>query len=108
MDGSYVPIFQVPPQYPRRAAERGIEGCVVLKYVVTEVGSVRDPQVVQSIPQGIFDRAAIRAALRYKYKPLIRDGVAVAVEGVRQRITFILEGEGKGPGYVPENCLEMM
>ena len=104
MDGSYVPIFQVPPQYPRRAAERGIEGCVVLKYVVTEVGSVRDPQVVQSIPKGIFDRAAIRAALRYKYKPLIRDGNAVEVEGVTQRITFVLEGEGKGPGYVPENC----
>ena len=104
MDGSYVPIFQVPPQYPRRAAERGIEGCVVLKYVVTEVGSVRDPQVVQSIPKGIFDRAAIRASLRYKYKPLIRDGNAVEVEGVTQRITFVLEGEGKGPGYVPENC----
>ena len=104
MDGSYVPIFQVPPQYPRRAAERGIEGCVVLKYVVTEVGSVRDPEVMQSIPKGIFDRAAIRAALRYKYKPLIRDGNAVEVEGVTQRITFVLEGEGKGPGYVPENC----
>ena len=104
MDGSYVPIFQVPPQYPRRAAERGIEGCVVLRYVVTEVGSVRDPEVIKSIPQGIFDRAAIRAALRYKYKPLIRDGNAVEVEGVTQRITFVLEGEGKGPGYVPENC----
>ena len=104
MDGSYVPIFQVPPQYPRRAAERGREGCVVLKYVVTEVGSVRDPEVMQSIPKGIFDRAAIRAALRYKYKPLIRDGNAVEVEGVTQRITFVLEGEGKGPGYVPENC----
>jgi len=104
MDGSYVPIFQVPPQYPRRAAERGIEGCVVLQYVVTEVGSVRDPVVIQSIPQGIFDRAAIRAALRYKYKPLIRDGNAVEVEGVTQRITFVLEGENKGPGYVPENC----
>ena len=104
MDGSYVPIFQVPPQYPRRAAERGIEGCVVLRYVVTEVGSVRDPEVIKSIPQGIFDRAAIRAALRYKYKPLIRDGNAVEVEGVTQRITFVLEGEGKGPGYIPENC----
>ena len=104
MDGSYVPIFQVPPQYPRRAAERGIEGCVVLRYVVTEVGSVRDPEVIQSIPQGIFDRAAIRAALRYKYKPLIRDGNAVEVEGVTQRITFVLEGEGKGPGYIPPNC----
>jgi len=105
MDGSYVPIFQVPPTYPRRAAERGIEGCVVLKYVVTEVGSVRDPVVVQSIPQGVFDRAAIRAALRYKYKPLIRDGNAVEVEGVTQRITFVLEGEGKGPGYIPPNCV---
>ena len=104
MDGSYVPIFQVPPQYPRRAAERGIEGCVVLKYIVTEVGSVRDPEVIQSIPKGIFDRAAIRAALRYKYKPLIRDGNAVEVEGVTQRITFVLEGEDKGPGYVPANC----
>ena len=104
MDGSYVPIFQVPPQYPRRAAERGIEGCVVLRYVVTEVGSVRDPEVIKSIPRGIFDRAAIRAALRYKYKPLIRDGNAVEVEGVTQRITFVLEGEGKGPGYIPENC----
>ena len=104
MDGSYVPIFQVPPQSPRRAAERGIEGCVVLKYVVTEVGSVRDPEVIQSIPKGIFDRAAIRAALRYKYKPLIRDGNAVEVEGVTQRITFVLEGENKGPGYVPANC----
>ena len=72
--------------------------------VVTEVGSVRDPEVIQSIPQGIFDRAAIRAALRYKYKPLIRDGNAVEVEGVTQRITFVLEGDGKGPGYVPENC----
>lgn len=107
-DGSYVPIFQVPPQYPRRAAERGIEGCVLLEYTVTPLGTVSDPIIVQSNPQKIFDRAATRAALRYKYKPLIRDGVAVAVEGVRQRITFILEGEGKGPGYVPENCLEMM
>ena len=108
MDGSYVPIFQVPPQYPRRAAERGIEGCVLLEYTVTPLGAVSEPVVLQANPPGIFDRAATRAALRYKYKPLIRDGVAVAVEGVRQRITFILEGEGKGPGYVPENCLEMM
>ena len=78
------------------------------EYTVTPLGAVSNPVVVEANPPGIFDRAATRAALRYKYKPLIRDGVAVAVEGVRQRITFILEGEGKGPGYVPENCLEMM
>tara|TARA_E500000081_G_C6119890_1_gene347247 strand:- start:1222 stop:1941 length:720 start_codon:yes stop_codon:yes gene_type:complete len=103
-DGSYVPIFQVPPQYPRRAAERGIEGCVLLEYTVTPSGAVSEPIVINAIPKGLFDRAATRAALRYKYKPLIRDGVPVAVEGVRQRISFVLEGEGKGPGYIPENC----
>jgi len=42
--------------------------------------------------------------IQYKYKPLIRDGNAVEVEGVTQRITFVLEGENKGPGYIPENC----
>ena len=107
-DGSYVPIFQVPPQYPRRAAERGIEGCVLLEYIVTPAGSVSEPIVINAIPKGLFDRSATRAALRYKYKPLIRDGVPVAVEGVRQRITFVLEGEGKDAGYIPENCRGMM
>jgi hypothetical protein len=56
----------------------------------------------------MLDRAATRAALRYKYKPLIRDGVAVPVEGVRQRITFVLESEEKGPGYIPANCVGQM
>ena len=63
-DGSYVPRFQVPPQYPRRAAERGIEGCVLLEYTVTPLGAVSEPVVVQANPPGIFDRAATRAALR--------------------------------------------
>ena len=72
-DGSYVPIFQVPPVYPRRALERGIEGCVMLKFTVTKVGSTRDPSVEWAVPPGIFDRAAMRSALKYKYKPQIRD-----------------------------------
>ena len=103
-----MPIFQVPPQYPRRAMERGIEGCVLLEYTVTIAGAVSDPKVIKAIPPNIFDRAATRAALRYKYKPLIRDGVAVPVEGVRQRITFVLESVEKGPGYIPENCRGQM
>jgi protein TonB len=107
-DGSYVPIFQVPPQYPRRAMERGIEGCVLLEYTVTIAGAVSEPKVIKAIPPNMFDRAATRAALRYKYKPLIRDGIAVPVEGVRQRITFVLESAEKGAGYIPENCRGQM
>ena len=103
-DGSYVPIFKVPPIYPRRAQERGIEGCVMLEFVVTKVGAVRDPVVLWSIPSGIFDRAAMRSALKFKYKPQIRDGEAIEVSGVLNQITFIIEDKDKSPDYTPEGC----
>ena len=103
-DGSYVPIFKIPPIYPRRAQERGIEGCVMLEFTVTKVGSVRNPVVLWSVPNGIFDRAASRAALKFKYKPQIRDGQAIEVPGVLNQVTFIIEDSSKGPEYVPEGC----
>ena len=103
-DGSYVPIFKVPPIYPRRAQERGIEGCVMLEFVVTKVGAVRDPVVLWSVPSGIFDRAAMRSALKFKYKPQIRDGEAIEVPGVLNQITFIIEDKDKSPDYSPEGC----
>ena len=103
-DGSYVPIFKVPPLYPRRAQERGIEGCVMLEFSVTKVGAVKDPVVLWSVPSGIFDRAAMRSALKFKYKPQIRDGVAIAVTGVLNQITFIIEDKDKSPDYSPEGC----
>ena len=58
---------------------------------MTTNGSVRDPVVVEADPQGIFDRAAISAALKFKYKPRVIDGVPVEVPGVRNKITFALE-----------------
>jgi len=103
-DGSYVPIFKVPPIYPRRAQERGIEGCVMLEFAVTKVGAVKDPVVLWSIPSGIFDRAAMRSALKFKYKPQIRDGEAIEVKGVLNQITFIIEDKDKSPDYSPEGC----
>ena len=103
-DGSYVPIFKIPPIYPRRAQERGIEGCVMLEFTVTKVGSVKNPVVLWSVPNGIFDRAASRAALKFKYKPQIRDGESIAVPGVLNQVTFIIEDSSKGPEYVPEGC----
>ena len=90
-DGEYMPIVQVAPQYPRRAAERGLEGFVLLEFVVTRQGTVRDPVVVES-SNSIFDRAAIDAVQRFRYRPRVIDGEPVEVSGVRFRITFNLEG----------------
>ena len=87
-DGEYLPIVKVNPQYPRRAQTRGIEGYVLLEYVVTKTGAVRDPVVIEAKPPGIFNRAAINAALKYKYKPKVVNGEPIDVAGVKTRITF--------------------
>jgi periplasmic protein TonB len=89
-DGEYMPIVQVAPQYPRRAAERGLEGYVTLEFTVTRQGTVRDPVVIEST-SSIFDRAAIDAVMRFRYRPRVIDGEPVEVPGVRFRITFELE-----------------
>lgn len=92
-DGEYLPIIKVAPVYPRRALARGLEGYVLVQFVVTETGSVRDPVVIEAEPPSIFNRAAINAALKFKYKPKMVDGKPVAVAGVVNRIVFELEEE---------------
>ncbi|NIB42813.1 energy transducer TonB [Pseudomaricurvus alkylphenolicus] len=89
-DGEYLPIVKVQPQYPRRALSRGIEGYVIVEFTVTTNGSVRDPVVVEADPPNIFNRAAMKAALKFKYKPRVIDGEPVEVPGVRNKITFAI------------------
>ncbi len=90
-DGEYLPIVKVAPVYPRRAQTRGIEGYVLLQFTVTKTGAVKDPVVVEAKPPGIFDRAAMNAALKFKYKPKVVNGEAIDVGGVLHRITFELQ-----------------
>jgi len=91
-DGDYLPIVKVAPIYPRRAQSRGIEGYAIVEFTVTKNGSVQSPSVVESKPEGVFDRAAMDAALKFKYKPRVVDGVAMAVSGVRNKISFQIDG----------------
>lgn len=89
-EGDYLPIVRVAPVYPSRALSRGIEGFVDLAFTVTTAGTVTDPVVIQST-SSLFDRAAIRAVLKFKYKPRVVDGEPVAVPNVKTRITFKIE-----------------
>lgn len=78
-DGDIIPLVAIQPQYPRRAAERGLEGYVVVSFVITAQGTTRDIKVVEST-SSLFERSAMRAAERLKYKPRIVDGTAVEVD----------------------------
>ena len=90
-DGEYLPIVKVAPIYPRRAQTRGIEGYVLLEFIVTSTGAVRNPVVIEAKPPGVFDRSAVQAALKFKYKPKVVNGEPVEVAGVRNLIKFELE-----------------
>lgn len=91
-DGEYLPIVKVAPVYPRRALQRGIEGYVIVEFTVDKSGAVKSPNVVEANPEGLFDRAAIDAALKFKYKPRVVNGSATEVSGVQNRITFEING----------------
>ena len=90
VDRDYLPFVRVAPVYPARAIAKGIEGYVDMEFTVSRTGTVVDPVVIFS-SSVLFDKAAERAVLKFKYKPRVVDGVAIAVPGVTTRFTFNLE-----------------
>ena len=91
-DGEFLPIVRVAAVYPRRAQQRGIEGYVDLEITVTKLGSVSNPKVINASPKGIFEQAAIEAALKFKYKPRVVNGEPMDVSGVEVRVSFEIGG----------------
>lgn len=92
-----LPIVKVAPIYPDRALNEGIEGHVLLEFVVTETGAVRDAVVLEANPSGVFEQAALKAVAKFKYKPRIVDGRPVETTGVRNRIAFEISDDEETP-----------
>jgi len=88
-DSDYIPVYVPQPQYPRRAQTRGKEGYAVIQVIITTVGGVREPVLIEEYPEGWgFGRSAIKAANKLKYNPRVVDGVAEEVPGVLYKFTF--------------------
>lgn len=90
-DRGVAPLVRVNPDYPRRALERGIEGWVHVRFTITAAGTVKDLVVVDAEPKGVFDEAATKAVLRWRYNPRVENGVAVERAGEQTLIRFKLE-----------------
>jgi len=89
--GAIVKQVSVGAQYPRRAVTHGIEGYVDLMFDVTKYGATSNVRVTSSEPQGVFEKAAIAAVKKYKYRPELVDGEPVATSNVTERIRFEME-----------------
>lgn len=90
-EGDVIPIVRIAPQYPREALVQGIQGWVRVEFTINEDGTVSNPTVIDAEPRRTFNRAALRAILRWKFKPRIIDGVAVKRQA-EQTIDFKLDG----------------
>lgn len=92
-DRDTLPLVKINPEYPARAEARGIEGWVLIQYTITATGTVKDAVVIDAQPKNIFDDAAIKAILRWRFNPRIENGVAVERVGMQVRLTFNLNSE---------------
>ena len=89
--GDASPIVRINPKYPTSAARDGIEGWVQLSFNISPTGEVIDATVVNSEPKRIFDREALRAIKRWKYRPKIIEGVAQLQTGQTVQLDFKLD-----------------
>lgn len=92
-DGDYLPLVAIAPQYPTRAAQRGIQGWCLVSFTVDGLGNVVEETiaVVDAEPANIFDRSSQRAAARFKFQPRVVDGKGVEVAGVQYLFRYELE-----------------
>lgn len=86
-------VHMVPAKYPLRAARRGEQGWVDIEFTVNPDGSVSNVHVTDSKPRYVFDRAAIDAVSRWRFKPALINGRPAAVV-LKRQIAFKLSGNG--------------
>lgn len=91
-DGNVIPLVRVPPRYPMRAKKLRLEGYVKVGFVIDETGRVESVEVLDSEPKGIFDKAAIHAIRRWKFKAKTENGKALK-QRASQVIEFKLDGQ---------------
>lgn len=84
------PLVRLEPQYPRRAAERGLEGDCVVTFDVNPDGTTAN--IRASCSSDLFRSAATRAVERWRYQPRISEGQAVIRRNLQVEFPFRLTG----------------
>ena len=90
-DADEVPIVRVEPIYPMHAREKGLEGWVLLRFDILSSGRTENVVVVDSKPLRVFNRAAVAAVKKWKYRPRVVNSEASVTRGVKVKLAFSLD-----------------
>lgn len=71
-------ISYATPGMPMKAMADRVEGFVTIKFTVSKEGDVENPVVVEAVPPGYFDNAALNALEKFKFKPATENGLPVS------------------------------
>jgi periplasmic protein TonB len=78
VDENPVPLKTPPPRYPESLKREGVSGVVAISIVIDETGAVTSSAVAKSShPE--FERPALDAVAKWKFKPAKKDGNVVKV-----------------------------
>ena len=87
------------PVYPAAAREAGVEGFVTVRYDVTAEGSVTNARVLEAVPAGAFETAALAAIAQWRFRPPAVDGRNVPLPGRVSTLEFRLGDSDAYAGY---------
>lgn len=73
LDVSPKTLLPIKPAYPLAAIRQGIQGTVKLKLRVDEYGEVREAEVVEADPPGVFEKSALTAFRQARFEAARRD-----------------------------------
>lgn len=90
-DGALVTLVAVRPIYPRRALVEGLSGYAIAEFTVNKQGTVENARIVGSEPGTVFDEAALNAIQKFRFRPEVQDGRAIAIDGVQKLFRFEIE-----------------
>ncbi|ATC64056.1 hypothetical protein CMV30_08885 [Nibricoccus aquaticus] len=79
VDENPVPVKTPPPRYPDSLKREGVSGVVAVTIVIDETGAVASTSVAKSSHPD-FERPAMEAVAKWKFKPAKKDGAAVKVK----------------------------
>lgn len=84
-----IPVRTVKPEYPRELRAQGVTGVVMVKCAIDAQGNVTETSVSKSSNEA-FDKPAMSAVKKWKFKPARQDGNPVAIQ-VTIPIKFVVE-----------------
>jgi protein TonB len=90
-DMQATPIVRVEPRYPVTAARDGTQGWVELHFTISETGTVIDARVANAEPKRVFNREALKALKRWKYRPQVINGQPQPMPGQKVVLEFKLD-----------------